>query len=158
MNSTNALHAAKSTLMTALVLAIGSPAFGEVVASEAWTRATAPNAAGVGYLVLTNKGSEDAKLLKIVSPVSDKVTIHRSSIDNTGVSRMWAVARLQLAPGETVRFEPNGLHIMFSNLKAPFAVGQKIPLQLTFEGEPEFTVMLEVQPLVPAAGSAAAHR
>jgi periplasmic copper chaperone A len=129
-----------------------SPAAAEVVASEAWTRATAPGAAGVGYLVLTNKGDEEAKLLKIVSPVCDKIMIHRSTIDNEGVARMWPVASLRIAPGESLRFEPNGLHVMFMDLKSPFKVGQKVPLQLTFEGEREFTVMLEVKPLVPDAG------
>jgi copper(I)-binding protein len=85
----------------------------------------------------------------MVSPVSDKVMIHRSSIDENGVARMWPVAKIAIAPGESLRFEPNGLHVMFMDLKAPFAVGQKVPLQLTFEGEQEFTVLLEVKPLVP---------
>ncbi len=142
--------------MAVLAAAVGllnaAPALAEVVGSEAWTRATAPGAAGVGYLVLTNKGSEAAKLLKIVSPVCDRIVIHRSTIDNEGVARMWAVGKLEIAPGESVRFEPNGLHVMFMDLKKPFEVGQKVPLQLTFEYEPEITVMLEVRPLVPDAG------
>lgn len=146
MNSTNALRAAAFAMLIA-----AAPAWAEVEASDGWTRATAPKAAGVGYLVLTNRGSEDAKLLKMVSPVSDKVMVYRNTIDNEGVARMWPVAKVQLAPGETMRFEPNGLHIMFMDPKTPFAEGQKIPLLLTFEGEAEFTVMLEVRPLVPAA-------
>jgi copper(I)-binding protein len=129
-----------------------APAAAEVVASEAWTRATASGAPGVGYLVLTNSGTEEAKLLKIVSPACDTVRIHRSSVDENGVARMWAVGKLVIAPGESVRFDPNGLHLMFMDLKAPFVAGQKVPLQLTFEFEPEITVMLEVKPLVADAG------
>jgi copper(I)-binding protein len=136
-------------MIAAVGIMNGATAAAEVVASEAWTRATAPGAAAVGYLVLTNKGDEDAKLLKIVSPVCDKIMIHRSTIDENGVARMWPVAKLEIAPGESVRFTPNGLHLMFMGLTKPFAVGEKVPLQLTFEGEPEMTVMFQVQPLVP---------
>ena len=134
-----------------MALLHGASALADVVGSEGWTRATTPGATGVGYLVLTNNGSETAKLLKIVSPVSDKVMIHRSSVDSEGVARMWPVAKLEIESGDSVRFEPNGLHVMFMDLKAPFQVGQKVRLQLTFEGEPEITVLLEVKPLVPDA-------
>jgi len=150
-----------ASALVAAALLYGAPALAEVVGSEAWTRATAPRAdTGVGYLVLTNKGDEDAKLLRIVSPVCDKIMIHRSTVDSNGVARMWPVAKLEIAPGESVRFEPNGLHIMFMELKQPFVVGQKVPLQLTFEGEKEFTVLLEVKSLVPDAGTdhGAMHR
>jgi len=152
MNSTKTWRSVAVVVALAAGLFNGATASAQVVASEAWTRATAPGAAGVGYLVLTNKGSEDAKLLKIVSPLCDKIMIHRSTIDENGVARMWPVAKLQIAPGESVRFTPNGMHVMFMDLTKPFAVGQKVPLQLTFEGEPEMTVLFEVQPLVPEAG------
>lgn len=152
MNSTNAWRKTAVVLAAAIGIVNGATAAAEVVASEAWTRATAPGAPAVGYLVLTNKGEEDAKLLKIVSPVCDRIMIHRSTIDENGVARMWPVAKLQIAPGESVRFEPNGMHVMFMDLARPFVAGQKVPLQLTFEGEREMTVMFEVKPLVPDAG------
>jgi copper(I)-binding protein len=153
MNSTKTLRGLATILVSAAALLSGAPALAEVVGSEAWTRATPPGTdTAVGYLVLTNHGDEDAKLLKIVSPVCDKIMIHRSTVDSTGVARMWPVAKLEIAPGQSVRFEPNGLHIMFMELKQPFVVGQKVPLQLTFEGEKEFTVLLDVKALVPDAG------
>jgi copper(I)-binding protein len=101
-------------------------------------------------VVLTNKGTEARSLLKIVSPVSDKVSLHQTSMDPQGVSRMWPVAKLELQPGESVRFEPGGRHVMFDDIKAPFVAGEKVPLTLKFNGgEPEFTIDLEVRPLVP---------
>ena len=136
----------------ALALSFAAPAMTQVVGSDGWMRATPPGAGtAAGYLVLTNTGSEEAKLLKIVSPVSDRTMIHRDSLDSEGVLRMWPLNFLKIPPGETVRFEPNGLHVTFMDLKAPFVAGQKIPLQLTFEGQPEITVMLEVRSPVPDA-------
>ena len=124
----------------------------DIVAVEGWSRATPPRAStAVGYLVLTNTGEESRSLLRIISPASDRVMIHRSSIDHNGVARMWPVGELTLRPGETLRFDPNGFHVMFIDIKSPFVAGQKVPLQLLFEDEKEVTVMLEVRPLVPGA-------
>jgi len=112
----------------------------------------------VGYLVLTNTGSESRSLLRIISPVSDRVMIHRSSVDHNGVSRMWPVGELTLKPGETFRFDPSAFHVMFFDIKSPFVAGTKVPLSLLFEDEKEVTVMLEVRPLVPDAPAARHHR
>ncbi len=139
-----------------LGMALAAPAMADVVGSAGWSRATAPGAKeAVGYLVLTNDGDEERKLLKITSPVSDAVTLHRSSVDAQGVARMWPVGFLKLAPGESVQFEPNALHVMFTDLKTAFKAGDKVPLILQFDGfEKPFTVMLEVRPLVPEASAA----
>jgi copper(I)-binding protein len=146
MNSTNPLRTTALALTFMAALVLGGPAAAEVVGSEGWARATAPGSStAVGYLVLTNTGGAEAKLLKIVSPVSDRVMLHRSSIDSQGVARLWPLAKLEIAPGDTVRFEPRGMQVTLMDLKTPLVAGQKVPLQLTFEGEPEITVLLEVK-------------
>lgn len=143
-----------------LVLALlGAPlACADIVAREGWSRATPPRAStAVGYLELTNTGSESRSLLRIVSPASDRVMIHRSSIDHNGVARMWPVGELTLRPGETMRFDPAGFHVMFMNINSPFVAGTKVPLLLLFEDEKEVTVLLEVRPLVPDAPATTHH-
>ncbi len=162
MNSTEAFRNAARRIAPGLVIAVGllhgATAAAQVVATEAWTRATAAGTTGVGYLVFTNTGEEEAKLLRIISPVTDlALRIHRSTVDSEGVSRMWPVGYIRIAPGESLRFEPNGLHVMFEEIKKPFVAGQQVPLQVIFEGQPEFTVMLEVKPLVPAAATDHEH-
>lgn len=147
---------ARWRLVAAALLAIAAvSARAEVVASAGWSRATVPGSTtAVGYLLLTNTGTEARDLLKITSPLCDKVMLHRSSVDAQGVARMWPVGSLSIKPGETVRFEPNGLHVMFMELGAPFVAGTRVPLQLQFEDEKEITVLLEVRPLVPEAAPA----
>lgn len=148
-------RAALALCFLALGLAAGvaRPAHADVVVTEAWSRVTPPGATtAVGYMLLTNSSGEERKLLKIVSPVCDTVTLHRSSVDSQGVSRMWPVGSLKIDPGASVRFEPNGLHVMFIGIKAPFQAGTRVPLVLRFEGDDQdVTVQLEVRPLVPAA-------
>jgi copper(I)-binding protein len=134
-----------------LVALQAAPARADVVATQGWSRATVPGATtAVGYLVLQNTGTEKRKLLRITSSVCDTIMLHQSSVDSQGVAHMWPIASLEIGPGESLRFEPNGRHIMFMDLNAPFAVGTKVPLLLQFDGgEKELTVMLEVRPLVP---------
>jgi copper(I)-binding protein len=138
--------------LVALGLLCAPFANADIVANEGWSRATPPRAStAVGYLVLANTGTESRSLLRIISPVSDRVMIHRSSIDHNGIARMWPVGELTLKPGESLRFDPNGFHVMFMDIKSPFVAGTKVPLSLLFEDEKELTVMLEVRPLVPDA-------
>jgi copper(I)-binding protein len=129
------------------------PAAAEIKASDGWARATTPGAkVGAAYFTLVNTGAEERKLLKITSPVSDEVSIHRTSITAQGTARMWPMALLAVDAGQTLRLEPGGLHVMFNVLKAPLVAGQKVPLTMKFDGgEAEFTLVLEVRPLVPAA-------
>jgi copper(I)-binding protein len=141
--------------LAAVLMVVATGARAEVVASAGWSRATVPGSpTGVGYLVLTNNGAEARDLLKITSPLCDKVMLHRSSVDSQGMARMWPVGSLSIKPGETIRLEPSGLHVMFMDLTAPLVAGTKVPLQLQFENEDEITVMLEVRPLVPDAAPA----
>ena len=142
-----------------LGLAAAPFAAAEIKATDGWLRATPPGTkVAAAYLTLTNTGDEERKLLKIVSPVTDQVTVHRTSITETGTARMWPMSGLAIGPGETLRLEPNAVHVMFNALKSPLVAGQKVPLTLKFDGgEPEFTIQLEVRPLVPAADEHARH-
>jgi periplasmic copper chaperone A len=153
------LRRSGAALAAVSMLTMASAALADVTGSAGWSRATVPGAKeAVGYLVLTNNGDEERSLLKITSPLCDRVSIHRSSVDSEGVARMWPVGRVKLEPGETLTFNPNALHLMFNDIKQPFKVGDKVPLTLQFDGlEKPFTVMLEVRPLVPEKASSGDH-
>lgn len=137
-----------STLVSAQALAEA-----EVRATDGWARATTPGArVAAAYFTLTNTGDEEHKLMKITTPVGDTVSVHMTSITEQGTARMWPMAVLAVGAGQTVKLQPGGLHVMIEGLKAPLVQGQKIPLTMKFDGgEPEFTLVLEVRPLVPAA-------
>lgn len=135
-------------LWVASLLCIALPASAEIVAVDGWVRAMVPGTkVGAGYVTLRNTGNESHKLLSLTSPVSDQVTLHLSSVDANGVSRMWPVGSFSLKPGEQVRFQPNGMHMMFMDLGTPFVVGAKVPVTFRFEGNESVTVNLEVKPL-----------
>lgn len=159
MNTASRISRVVAALGAAAGLMLALPASAQIVASEGWVRATAPGAdTGVGYLVLRNTGDEEQSLLRITSPVADEIRLHQSSVTAQGQTRLWPLSGLKLAPGETVRFEPNGRQLTFRGLKGPFAPGKPVPLQLHFDrGQGEFTVMLEVRPAAQAAGATPVH-
>ena len=71
--------------------------------------------------------------------------IHESTLVN-GQSTMRAHEPLRIAPGETVRFAPGGLHIMLT-LKRPLAPGDEVPLVLQLEGGASLEVTARVRAL-----------
>jgi periplasmic copper chaperone A len=139
-----------SAVLCAVMLMVSVLARADIQATGGWSRETVPGASmGVGYVVIKNTGDTRRKLLRITTTITDSVQLHQSSVDAQGVAHMWPMATLELGPGETVRFEPNGRHLMFVDLKAPLKAGSHIPLTLEFDGgEKAVTVLLEVRPLV----------
>ena len=133
------------------------PAHGAVAAveiTEGWTRETPPGTkVAVGYLTLKNTSKGRRELLKVTSPAAQAISLHETSVDARGVSKMWPVGKLELAPGQVVRFEPSGKHLMLEGLSAGLRAGTRVPVTLVFGDEQPVTVQLEVRPLVdPEAG------
>lgn len=63
------------------------------------------------YFELSNPGKDTVKIGRIQSPGFDSIEIHQSVIEK-GLSRMRPVSALELTPGQSVRFEPGGMHLM----------------------------------------------
>jgi periplasmic copper chaperone A len=119
---------------------------GSLEITQPWTRATAPTAkAGGGFLTITNKGATPDRLIAARSTASAKVEIHEMKMDGN-VMRMRELDKgLEILPGATVELKPGGYHIMFMELKAPFAKDAKVPVTLVFEKAGSIEVPLAVQ-------------
>jgi len=122
----------------ALCLAVPAAAHGfkvgDLTIGHPWTRAT-PNGAkiGGGYLTITNNGTTADRLVGVSVSVSDRGEIHEMKMDG-GVMTMRPLAQgVEIKPGETVKFEPGGYHLMFMDLKEPFKEGTMVKGQLRFE-------------------------
>lgn len=128
MNRRNLIALAAASMAAAL------PAWGAgLTVTDAWSRSTPPGVTvGVAYFTLKNDTGKSDRLLKISSPVAEKVQVHRTEILD-GISRMREVAVLHVEAGQEVRFEPNGMHLMLMGLKKPLVEGQSFELDLVFE-------------------------
>ena len=64
-----------------------------------------------GYLTLTNNSSEPITITRASSSAFAAVEIHESVIEDD-IARMRPLAEVTIPPGEAVRFEPGGKHLM----------------------------------------------
>ena len=130
---------------------------GDLVISQAWSRAT-PSGAKVagGYLTIENKGTAPDKLLSVSAEIAGKADLHEMTTEN-GVMKMRPLDKgLVIEPGKTVKFAPGGYHLMLQELKAPLKQGDKVPVTLEFEKAGKVALSLDVQGVgaqAPGGGS-----
>ncbi len=131
---------------------------GPIAIGHPWTRPTSGTTApGVGYMVLDNRGPADDRLLSAASPAAEAVTMHRTEVRD-GIARMLPQeAGIAIPAHGSVSLEPGGYHLMLGGLKAPLALGQAVPLTLTFEKAGTVTVELKAERRPAADAGHGAH-
>jgi periplasmic copper chaperone A len=138
--------AALASCLLAPPLRAENAASGNLVITQAWSRAT-PGGAKIagGYLTIENKGKSPDRLLSGSTAVAKNIEVHQMALDN-GVMTMRAVeGGLVIEPGKTVTFAPGGRHLMFLGLRAPLKQGEQVPVTLKFEHAGAVKVAFEVQ-------------
>ncbi len=104
-----------------------------------------------GYVEIINGTDAEDRLVSVSSPRAERVEVHEMSMEG-GVMRMRAVeGGLAIPAGETVALAPGGLHLMFYGATQPFAVGESIPVTLTFANAGEMQIAMSVR--IPGATS-----
>jgi copper(I)-binding protein len=147
--------------VSALLATLALPAqaadvmIGQLKISAPWARATPKGASvGGGYMTITNMGSEPDRLVGGVSDVAKQVEVHEMSMDN-GVMKMRPVGGgVEIKPGQTVKFDPAGYHLMFVGLKEPFVRGTHVEATLQFEKAGKVVVDFIVEGIGAQTGGA----
>jgi copper(I)-binding protein len=115
-------------------------------AADAWVRATPGADVAAVYLTLRNTGAQPITIVGVRSPLAQMAMIHETKLVGTQ-STMRPREQLRLAPGETVRFAPGGLHVMLHMLAHPLKPGDEVPLVLLLEDGGTLEVTARVHPL-----------
>jgi copper(I)-binding protein len=109
--------------------AVGAEACRPLI-EQPWVRAAPPGAASLaGYLVLRNPCDAPVEVVDVESKDFGMPMIHRT-VEEGGMSRMRPAGKLVLAPGESLRFEPGGLHLMLMRPLRPLAEGDVAGVRL----------------------------
>lgn len=117
---------------------------GSVHVMSAWSRALPPvSDNGAVYLTLKNYSDVPDRLVGASSPVAARVEIHGHEME-AGLMTMRRVESVALKPGEYVRFEPGGNHLMLIGLELPLKEGGQIPLTLEFENAQTLEVWVTI--------------
>jgi len=140
-----ALPATCLLLLASLSRLIAAAQPSALSAQDAWIRATPGVDVAAVYLTLHNSGTQPVVVSGVRSPAAGVAMIHMTAMVN-GQSTMRAHESLRIAPGETVRFAPGGLHIML-HLEHPLTPGDEVPLVLLLENGSSLSVVARVRAL-----------
>lgn len=101
---------------------------------------------GAAYFSLTNAGDKPATLASVAITGAGKTEMHE-----TKGGSMAPVASVAVAPGQTVKFEPGGLHVMAFDLSQDFQPGFSTEMTLIFADGDKLTTDLRM--VAPGAAS-----
>jgi copper(I)-binding protein len=87
---------------------------------------------GAGFMIITNTGKGDDRLLSVTTTASTRADLHGTFAQGNVMQMRAQSGGVPIPAGGTVRFASGGLHVMFIGLKAPLPIGQGIKARLTF--------------------------
>lgn len=103
------------------------------IVSEAWVRSVPPAARmTAGYLSVYNPGPEPIVIIGVESPAFGSIELH-GTVTVDSVARMRHQETVEVPAGETVRFEPGGLHLMLMEAVDAIPASGAIELSLVLE-------------------------
>jgi copper(I)-binding protein len=112
-----------------------------------WGRASIGTARpSAAYVTIRNTGDKADRLVSIETPVSARPEVHEME-EEGGVMKMRPAGPLEIPPGEEVRLEPGGIHIMLMQLRQPLKEGESIPITFTFRQAGDITMIAPIASL-----------
>jgi periplasmic copper chaperone A len=106
---------------------------GALKISAPWARATPKGASvGGGYMTITNTGTTPDRLMGGSTNVADQFDVHEMKMDNGVMKMRPVIGGLEIKPGQTVKLDPAGYHIMLVGLKQQLKEGEHFKATLDF--------------------------
>ena len=99
---------------------------------------------GAVFLDIKNNGIIPDAVVAVETPIAARAELHEHIQDN-GVMRMRKMDVLQLLPGQLVKLEPGGYHIMLFDLKKPLKLHERFMLTLKMRTGLKMTVPVRVE-------------
>lgn len=108
-----------------------TPAQAVLRVEEAWARPADSGATAAVYFTLVNTAPIADTLSGATSAAAEEAGLHMS-MQQQGTMRMAALLSLPVPADDSVSFAPLGAHVMLTRMTRAFAVGDTIPVTLTF--------------------------
>lgn len=123
-------------MLTVLLFGFSAFVFAEVKVDNAMVRLLPPGVPNTaGYFSLTNTGTEERVLVGVSCDAVKKAELHDHQMIN-GMMKMVHQQQVVVPAGQTLTFQPGGLHLMLFGLQTPLKEGQQVPFTLIFaDGE-----------------------
>ena len=124
---------------------------GHLLIDHPWARQS-PMKADVmaGFMVITNEGTEDDRLVKVTADISSNVQLHDMKMEGDVMKMVELPEGIVIPAGATVKLKPKSLHVMFMNVAKQPAEGEAFSGMLIFEKAG--TVQADFEVMAPNAG------
>ena len=123
---------------------------GRLGVTDAWIREAPPGATALaGYATLKNLGDTPISIITVQSDAFRMAAVHETIVRD-GVARMRDMHRLKLAPGESIRLEPGGKHLMLMQPRHDVHAGDKVEMLFLLADGTRLETYFDV--VAPAAG------
>ena len=124
---------------------------GNLLIDHPWARQS-PMKADVmaGFMVITNEGTEDDRLVKVTADISSNVQLHDMKMEGDVMKMVELPEGIVIPAGATVKLKPKSLHVMFMNVAKQPAEGEAFSGTLIFEKAG--TVQADFEVMAPNAG------
>lgn len=109
-----------TTLAILLVAACGSEAEGPPLSATGVSVLEPMSGMSMtaGYFALENRGAETIRITSVTSPQFARIEMHETVVEND-VARMRPIEYVTVEAGETLVFEPGGMHLMMFEPSRP---------------------------------------
>lgn len=142
-----------------LSLSAGTSWAADIDVKTPWVRGTVAGQKATGaFMELSSP--QGAAIVGASSPVAGVTEIHEMKMDS-GVMKMRAAPRLEIAAGKPVSLAPGGYHVMLMDLKQQLKPGDIVPITLQVENKDKkvesVEIKAEVRELTASAPAANQH-
>lgn len=137
----------KPLLLTALLLTplAQAASLEPLEVHNPYARATPPNApASAAFMMLHNNNDVARYIVSATTPAAETVELH-NHVKEGDVMKMRQVSEIEVPANGMATLKPGSLHIMFFDLKKPFAEDDSIELTLTMKNGDTQTITTPIK-------------
>ena len=115
--------------------------------SGVWARASlSSNNNSAAYMSINNPTDKQITILGAsAAVVANNVELHKSFVDEQGVSRMTSIDKIVVPANSTIELAPGGIHVMLFDLKRKLVVGDTFKVILALEDQDAIAVDAEIK-------------
>lgn len=136
---------ANSLLLGSLLVASALTHAGGLEVESPWIREAPPGMKILaGYMKLENEKKAALNLVGATSKDFESIEIHHT-VFKDGIASMIHQQSVRIPAYSTVKFEPNGLHLMLINPRRELKVGDKVKITLRFSNYRKVKVVFQVR-------------
>ena len=105
--------------------------------TDIWARKSmSPNNNSAAYMKINNPTAEQITIIGAsASQIANNVELHKSFVDEKGVSRMTSIDKIVVPAGSSIELTPGAIHIMLFDLKKTLSEGDKFNITIKIEGK-----------------------